>query len=96
MDGPVFVGEFAGVEFGVDDVIANFQLEAPTTVWDERHIFDFRFIFVEQLARQTDGLGSVVSLGTVFQFHIHRNHLSCEKVSESDRLNSYRYSWAET
>src|SRR5947209_2406338 len=75
---PFFIRELAGLEFGVDQFTVEGDLETPASRRDQLEVLDLLLVGGEELARQTDGLGFVVSHRAVFEFHVH-DHPS-EKV----------------
>ena len=71
LDGPLLVGELAGLELRIKQFSVHAQLESPTACRDQLQVANLLFVGGEQLARQTDGLWLVVSHGTVLQLHVH-------------------------
>ena len=69
---PLFIGKLAALEFRVNQVPVDTQLEAPATRGDQFELLDFLLVSAQQLARQTDGLRLVISHRAIFQFHVHR------------------------
>ena len=67
----LFVGEFPGLELRVDEVAVERQLEAAAAAGNQLQLGDFLLVFGQQLGRQTDGLGLVVSHRAVLEFHFH-------------------------
>ena len=67
----LFVGELAGLELRVHEVAVERQLEAAAAAGDQLQLVDFLLVLGQQLGRQTDGLGLVVSHRAVFEFHFH-------------------------
>ena len=68
---PLLIRELAGFEFGVDELAIDRDLETPASGWNEFQILDLLLVGVQELARQTDGLGFVISHRAVFEFHVH-------------------------
>ena len=68
---PLLIGELARIELGVDQVSVDGYLEAPAARRDQFQVVDLLFVCAQQLIRQTDGLGLVVSHRTVFDFQVH-------------------------
>jgi hypothetical protein len=60
----------AGLEFGVKELAIHRHLKAAAAGGDELEVFDLLLVGGQQLGRQTDGLGLVVSHGTVFDLDL--------------------------
>src|SRR5262245_48931231 len=67
----LFVGEFAGLELRINKLTVDGDFKATATSRDEPKVLDLLFVSREQLGRQTDGLGFVISHRTVFEFQLH-------------------------
>jgi hypothetical protein len=70
LNGPLFVRKLARLELGIDQFVVDFELEATPLRGDKFHFSDTLFVRDEKLARQTDGLGLVVSHRAVCQLNI--------------------------
>lgn len=55
------VGKLAGVQFGIHQLVIEFQLEAAAAGRNQRQAGDALLIGFHKLGRQTDGLGLVIS-----------------------------------
>ena len=75
VEDPLLVGELARAQLGVNQGPIRLQLEAAALRRDQLEVVDLLFVFLEQLARQTDGLRLVVSHGTIRQLEIHESLL---------------------
>ena len=64
-DQGLFVRELAGIQFRVQQLAIDGQLEATAAGWNQLQILDLLLEGGQQLGRQTDGLGLVVSHRTV-------------------------------
>ena len=73
---PLLVGEPTALQFGVDQLAVDGQLEAAAAAGDQLQVADLLLVRVQQLARQTEGLRLVVSHRTVFQLQVHGALLS--------------------
>src|SRR5581483_2840940 len=71
------VGELAGLELGVDQLGVEGHLEAPAAGGDQPQLVDLLLEHREELGRQTDGLGLVVSDRAVLQLDSHVGPPSC-------------------
>jgi hypothetical protein len=77
------VGKLARVELGIEQLVADGQLEASAARGDQFKGFDLLFVFTQQLARQTDGLGLIVSHGAVTKCDLHHVFLRRSGYSDS-------------
>ena len=89
LHGPLFVGELARLELGVDQIAVDGQLEAAAPFGDQRQLFDLLLVRGQQLARQTDGLRLVVSHRAVLEFHVH----GCASSDGPVRPNATGVGW---
>jgi len=72
IDHPGFIRKLAGLEFRVDQLAVDRQLEAAATAGYQLQLADLLLERSENLGRQTDGPGFVVSHRAILQFQIHR------------------------
>ena len=68
----VLVGKLPGFQFGIDEVSVDRQLEAASARWLQFKSLKPLLVLSQNLGRQTDGLGLVVSFGAVTQTDFHR------------------------
>jgi hypothetical protein len=73
----LLVGEFVGVQFGIDQIPIDGQLEAAALAGDQSQPLDSLFERGEDFARQTDGIWLVVSHRAVFKLHLHNSPSEC-------------------
>jgi hypothetical protein len=66
-----FVGEFAGLQLGVDQLAIERDLKAAAAGGEELQTLDLLFIFRQDLACQTDSLRLVASNRAVTQLNVH-------------------------
>jgi hypothetical protein len=66
-----FVGEFAGLQLGVDRLAIERDLKAAAAGGEELQTLDLLFIFRQDLACQTDSLRLVASNRAVTQLNVH-------------------------
>ena len=71
LDHFVFLGEFAGLEFGIGEVPVETQFETAPVRRDQFEAFELRFVLRQDFGRQTDGLRLVASLSAIFQGNFH-------------------------
>jgi hypothetical protein len=71
VENPLFVGELAALQLGIDQFAIDGQLEAAAAGRDQFQVPDLLFVGRQQLARQTEGLRLVVSHRAEFQLHVH-------------------------
>jgi hypothetical protein len=69
----ILVGEFVRLELRVQRLAAHRQLEASPLRGDQDITADRALVAGQELGRQTDGLGLVVSQRAVFEHDLHRN-----------------------
>ncbi len=81
-DDGVEIRPFAGIEFGMEQLAIGADFEGAATRWDEGERRD-PIAELENLGRQTDGLGRVVSDAAVLDpdFGFHRSLLSENETS---------------
>jgi hypothetical protein len=72
---PVLVRELAGLRLGVNELAVDRQLEHAPAGRNQRPLLDVLLELGQNLARQTDGLGFVVSHRTVDEFDFHGSFL---------------------
>ena len=70
-DDRILVGKLPGLQLRVDEFAIGSKLEAPATGRLKLEALDTLFVAGQQFLRQTDGLGFIVSLGTVAEMHVH-------------------------
>jgi hypothetical protein len=68
---PLLIRELARLELRVHQVTVERDLKGAAPGGDELEIRDLLLVGFKELFRQTDGLGFVVSHGTIFQHHVH-------------------------
>lgn len=68
---PFLIWKLAGLQFRVNQVAVDADLKAAARRWDELEVLDLLLVRGQELARQTEGLGLVVSHRAVFDFHVH-------------------------
>jgi hypothetical protein len=73
VDHPFFIGELACGKFRVQQLAVDRYFETSSLARDQFQIVDLLFVSVEQLARQTDGLGLVVSHRAVLELKVHED-----------------------
>ena len=81
----LFVRELAGLQLRVDQLPVEGQLKAAALAGEELELVDLLLVGGEQLGRQTDGLGLVVSHCAVLQldFHVRTPRVNLETASVS-------------
>ena len=67
----LFVGELAGLELGIHQLVIDRQLKTPAAGRLQLQALKALFVLAENLGRQTDGLRLVVSSRTITQMHFH-------------------------
>src|SRR5262249_26092205 len=89
-DGPWLLGELARLELGIDQVAVDAQLETATARRNELQLTDLLFVGGQELARQTDGLGLVISHRTVFEFYLHSRsrRLCCSQTRPATKVQA--------
>jgi hypothetical protein len=71
LEHPVLIRELPGLELRVDQIAVDLDLKRPATGGDELEFLDLILEVGEQLGRQTDGLGLVVSHVAVGELNSH-------------------------
>ncbi len=67
----LLVGELPRFQLRVDEIAVERDLEAPAAGGNQLQVLDLLLEGSQEIGRQTDGLGFVVSKRTVFDFDIH-------------------------
>ena len=68
---PLLIRKLTGLELGKDQVPVEGNLEATASRRYQPQSLDLLLVGGQKLARQTDGLGFIVSNGTILDFHVH-------------------------
>ena len=76
LDQGFLIRELASFELGIDQLVVIFHLEAASPARGEDEVLDVLLERREQLGRQTDGLGLVVSHRAVGDVDFHRRSSS--------------------
>ena len=100
VDHRLLVGEFAGLQFRVDQVAVGAQLETAAAGRRQFEVAYLLFESAEQLARQTDGLRLIVSHRAVLEFQVHKSpfaHYACvSRTSDRGDHSTHYYSIGST
>ena len=80
----LFVGELAGLELGIHQLVIDRQLKTPAAGRLQLQALKALFVLAEDLGRQTDGLRLVVSSRAIAQmdFHVRRSPVyhGCSRI----------------
>ena len=68
---PLLIGELTRLEFRVNQVPVDGQLKTSAAGRDQLQVADLLLVGGQELARQTEGFGLIVSDRTVLQLHMH-------------------------
>jgi hypothetical protein len=74
------IGKTACLELRVEQFAIDSQLETAAAGGNQLQFLNLLFVGAEQLGRQTDGLGLVVSHRAVLQLHVHRLFSSIRRL----------------
>jgi hypothetical protein len=81
----VVVGELPRLQFRVDELSIDTDLESAPVGGDQAQLSDAPFDRSQDLVRQTDGLRLVVSNRAINEFQL---HLDCPQIAENRRHGS--------